>query len=157
MQIACMRMIFQLAVNGKFFSAELFEVVLVTVWERAKNACAIGFYSVSWSYLVNSHVRKHPAKSQRFSVMAYATFGPGVQSPPFLSVLFPNAFVSFPFVGIPFRENRLFSIRTGETCKWAVLVKVVLTDCQSGVCAVRLCQEMQIMRLWFKNLPFCAK
>lgn len=51
-------MIFHLAANGKCFSAELFEVVLVTVLERAKNACAIGFYSVSWSYLVNFHVRK---------------------------------------------------------------------------------------------------
>ena len=115
MQIVCRRMIFHLAANGKCFSAELFEVVLVTVWERAKNACAIGFYSVSWSYLVNSHVRKPPAKSQRFPVGAYATFDPGVQSPSFRSVLFPNAFVSFPFVSIPFRENRLFSVRAGGT------------------------------------------
>mgnify|MGYP000027144538 FL=1 len=142
MQIVCRRMIFHLAANGKCFSAELFEVVLVTVLERAKNACAIGFYSVSWSYLVNSHVRKHPAKSQWFPVGAYATFDPGVQSPSFRSVLFPNAFVSFPFVSIPFRENRLFSVRAGGTCQWAILVREVLTDCQSDVWAVHLVQKM---------------
>ena len=74
---------------------------------------------------MNSHVRKHPAKSQRFPVGAYATFDPGVQSPSFRSVLFPNAFVSFPFVSIPFRENRLFSVRAGGTCQWAILVREV--------------------------------
>lgn len=142
MQIVCRRMIFHLAVNGKCFSAELFEVVLVTVWERAKNACAIGFYSAFGSYLVNFHVQKHPAKSQRFPVGAYATFGSGVQSPPVRSVLLSCASVSFPSVSIPFHENRLFSARAGGGCKWAVLVRVVLTVCQSGVLTVRLVQKM---------------